>query len=107
MAQVDHNVIIPVKQFLRRISQCGIHIEAAYLFGSYAHNKANQWSDIDVAVVSPDFSDDRLAERIRLMRLSADIDSRIEPVPFHTLNFKDVDPLAGEIIKNGILLAQQ
>jgi len=26
------------------------------LFGSYATNHAGKWSDIDVAIVSPDFS---------------------------------------------------
>lgn len=105
MAQIDHNVLVAVQEFLLKIRQCGIHIESAYLFGSYARDLADRWSDIDVAIISPDFSDDRLAERIRLMKLSAEIDSRIEPVPFHSRDFRDADPLAGEIIKTGILCA--
>lgn len=102
MAQIDRDVLAAVREFLSKISQCGIHIESAYLFGSYARNLANRWSDIDVAVISPDFSEDRLAERIRLMKLSAEIDSRIEPVPFHSHDFRDDNPLAGEIMKTGI-----
>jgi len=75
------------------------------LFGSYADNRADAWSDIDVAIISPDFSDDRFDERIRLMKLSSEIDNRIEPVPFHSSDFRNDDPLVGEIKKRGISLS--
>jgi uncharacterized protein len=55
-----------------------------------------------VAVISPGISGDRLEERIRLMKLSATIDSRIEPVPFRPDTFVDEDPLAWEIKRKGI-----
>jgi predicted nucleotidyltransferase len=105
MAQIDSDVIDRVKEFLRKLTERGIYIESAYLFGSCASNSTSRWSDIDVAVVSPDFSHDRLEERIRLMTLSAEIDSRIEPVPFHTNDFIDEDHLVGEIKRNGISLS--
>ena len=45
-------------------------LDSAYLFGSHAKGKSNQWSDIDLAVVSPDFSEDLHEERLVLMRLA-------------------------------------
>ena len=33
----------------------GIHIDKIILFGSYARGNANEYSDIDIAVISDDF----------------------------------------------------
>jgi uncharacterized protein len=104
MAQIDNAVLDKVQTFIRRLKHSGISVELAYLFGSYATNHAGKWSDIDVAIVSPDFSNDRLDDRVRLMKLSIEVDSRIEPVPFHSRDFIDSDPLVGEIKKHGISL---
>jgi len=105
VAQVDHEIVNTVRAFLQRLKEDGITVESAYLFGSHAANRAGRWSDIDVAVVSPDFSSDRFDERLRLMKLSSEIDTRIEPVPFHTDDFQDTDPLVDEIKKRGIILS--
>ena len=43
-----------------------IRIDAAYLFGSQYTGEANEESDIDLAVFSPDADNMSLAERIRL-----------------------------------------
>ena len=40
--------------FVRRLSSA-IRVEAVILYGSYAKGTADEWSDIDLAVVSPDF----------------------------------------------------
>ena len=102
MAQVDASIINIVKSFLFRLENDGIHIEAAFLFGSYARGAENKWSDIDVAIIASNISDDRLDERIRFTKVSSDIDSRIEPVPFKPETFVDEDPLVWEIKKEGI-----
>ena len=104
MAEIDHDILNTVKTFIKSLEDSGINVESAYLFGSYAINRASRWSDIDVAVISPDFSTDRFDERIRLMKLSMKIDSRIEPVPFRSDDFKDTDPLVDEIKKSGITI---
>jgi len=102
MAKIDASIMDAVKKFLDKIRENGIPISSAYLFGSYALGKGSEWSDIDVAVISPAISYDRLEERIRLMKLSATVDSRIEPVPFRPDTFVDEDPLAWEIKRKGI-----
>jgi predicted nucleotidyltransferase len=91
-------------KFLDKIREQGIKIESAYLFGSYAKGKENKWSDIDIAIISQDFTEDRFQERVRLTEISYEIDSRIEPVPFRPENFVDEDPLAYEIKRSGLPL---
>ena len=74
MVEIDASVMEAVHRFLAKIRENGIPISSAYLFGSFAQGKGSEWSDI-VAVISPGISDDRLAERIRLMKLSATVDT--------------------------------
>lgn len=102
MAEIDSLVLKEIKEFLQQLKAIDVRVDGAYLFGSYAKASQNKWSDIDLAVISPDFSDDRFEERLRLMRIASGIDNRIEPVPFRPDNFSDDDPLAWEIKRNGI-----
>jgi len=102
VAKVNALIINIVKKFLSQLENDGIHIESAYLFGSYARGAEHKWSDIDVAIIASNISDDRLDERIRFTKVSSAIDSRIEPVPFKPETFVDEDPLVWEIKKEGI-----
>lgn len=91
------------RDFVRAVEQSGIRLKAAYLFGSYAKGTAHADSDIDVALVSPDFSgwvDD--LEKIRSAVLSRDI--RIEMVRFRPDTFRDENPLVWEVKRTGIPL---
>jgi len=107
MAQISPPIKNAITQFLRNIIEENIEIKEAFLFGSYANNTENIWSDIDIAIISPTFSENRFEERIRLMKISSKVDSRIEPAPFSPESFTDEDPLACEIKKNGIPLPLQ
>ncbi len=102
MAEVNALAMASVKRFLRKLHEEGIIIDAAYLFGSCARGNEGLWSDIDLAVISPSISADRFSERIRFTKISSEIDSRIEPVPFRPEAFVEEDPLAYEIKKEGI-----
>ena len=102
MADIDDLIIKKVKMFLFKLRENGVAVDAAYLFGSYAKRGGNKFSDIDVAVISSDFSDDRFEEGIKLARLAGQIDSRIEPIPFTPGSFVEDDPLVWEIKMEGI-----
>jgi predicted nucleotidyltransferase len=104
MAEIAPLVKKKVSLFLRRLKENGITPEKAYIFGSYSKGFKNRLSDIDVAIVSSDLSGDRFNERIRLMKIAYDIDSRIEPVPFTSDTFVEEDPLVWEILKTGVLV---
>lgn len=103
MAQIAPEVIASVERFLAVLRQ-RLHIDAAYVYGSQVTGSARPWSDIDVAVVSPDFSDDLFQERVALMQCAAVIDDRIEPQPFRPDRFGPNDPLANEIARRGVRL---
>ena len=92
-----------VQNFLEEIQKL-YRVDSAYLFGSYAKGTSNQWSDIDLAIISSDFSEDLYEERLFLMRLAAEIDDRIEPKPFRPETFTAIEPLVDEIKKNGLKL---
>jgi len=103
MAERDDELNKIIKNFLKEI-QKNFKIDDAYLFGSYAKGTAGKWSDIDIAIVSSDFSDDLFEDRLKLMRLASAVDDRIEPKPFKKELFNADDPLVDEIQKNGIRL---
>ena len=73
-----------------------------FLYGSYAKGVAGKWSDIDLAIISPDFSEDLFEERIKLMKLALSVDNRIEPSPFRPEDFDENNPLVNQINKWGI-----
>lgn len=53
----DHTLKI-IFSFIEMIKMDNIKIHNAYLFGSYANNTFNNYSDIDIAIVSDDFTGD-------------------------------------------------
>lgn len=92
-----------IKEFERSIQRAGIKITGVYVFGSYAKGNVRPQSDIDVAVISPDFGRDRQGERVNLMSISQKINTAIEPHPFSPEDFNDLYyPLSREIKKTGI-----
>ncbi len=101
MAQVATDIEHSVKRFLAALKQRK-KINMAYVYGSQAKGKAKEWSDIDVAIVSSDFSADFFEERLALMRLASQIDDRIEPWPFTPETFISNDPLVNEIKRTGV-----
>jgi predicted nucleotidyltransferase len=103
MAQSTDDVIKIARHFLDEIRKTH-KVELAFLYGSYAKGASNEWSDIDIAIVSPDFSDDLLKERLALAKLAIPIDDRIEPKPFNKKSFDLNDPLVYEITQSGIQL---
>ncbi|MCD4812488.1 nucleotidyltransferase domain-containing protein [bacterium] len=79
---VDSSIVGSVKKYLSRLCEEGIPVQFGILFGSYARGKSNQWSDIDLIVVSRKYDGSYSYEDInRLWRTAARTDSRIEPVP--------------------------
>jgi predicted nucleotidyltransferase len=71
------------------------------LFGSYATDNARKDSDIDIAIIFSDY-DNRLDRQVELMKLTRQIDTRIEPHPFREKDFDQSNPLVNEIISHGL-----
>jgi uncharacterized protein len=93
-----------IVKYIETIKNNNIGIDQVYLFGSYSKGTATIDSDIDVAIISSDFLGDRFEDRNKIVPLRRKIDRRLEPMPFRPEDFHIYNPLAIEIIRNGIRL---
>lgn len=66
-----------------------IKVDAIYLFGSFAKGNAGQDSDIDLLVVSSDWTDNIIEDTMLLMRARRKVDLRIEPHPIRPEEMED------------------
>jgi predicted nucleotidyltransferase len=101
---VDPKVRDIILRFIEALNKKGVHVERALLFGSYASGNARAGSDLDVAIVSPDFGKDRFEEGKMLFQVAWRIDPRIEPIPISSKSFENDTwvPLIYEIRQKGI-----
>ncbi len=103
-AVARRGMILQVQELLRILEAEDLSISAVYLYGSYAAGTAGAYSDIDVAVISPDLSGDRLQDWMHLNTLATRVDSRFEVIGFRPEQFRDEHPLAWEVKTHGILV---
>ena len=102
MDQETNEIMGLIRRYLDLLRHEGIAIEKAYLYGSHAKGGAHPHSDIDIALISSSFSDNRFKEGCRMAYLAVKVDSRIEPITFRPEDFREEHPLAYEIMKWGI-----
>jgi len=92
-----------VRKYYRELISHHIPVKHMIMFGSYAKGTNNKWSDLDICVVSEDFGKDGWKELIMLKKLTAAVDTMIEPHPYNPNDLTDrYDPLAKEIRTHGI-----
>jgi len=105
---MDYNeVIVIIKQFVRSLVQDGIVVDKVILFGSYAKHKARKDSDIDLCIISKNFGTDKMKEMAYLFRKAMRVNTLIEPIPYHPVQFEQNDylPIIDEIKTTGIEIA--
>lgn len=88
--------------FLDELKGSDIPIEKAYVFGSYAKGTSNEWSDVDLAIVSDKFVGDRHTDKNTIRKFKAKVDYVLSPLPFRPEDFTEDDLFVKEIIKTGI-----
>ena len=74
------HVEVIVSKYIQALRNRNIRVEKAILFGSCANGTVTEDSDIDIAIISPDFGRDYLEEAILLKEISEDIDLDISPL---------------------------
>ncbi len=79
-----------------------INIKGVYLFGSYAKGNANEYSDIDLAIVSDNFEGSRFFDKKRINKYLLKTTTDFEIYPFRTEEFTEDDPFVAEILRTGI-----
>jgi predicted nucleotidyltransferase len=103
---VDREITKKVKAFVKALQKNRIKVTKVILYGSRTIGESHKYSDIDVAIVSPDFGKDRYKEGARLFELAYKIDPLIEPVPISAKSYENDTwiPLIYEIKTKGIEL---
>ncbi len=101
---VDPEIRNIILRFMNALTARGIRIERVVLYGSYVSGAPHAGSDLDLAIVSPDFGRDRFEEGKLLRRIAWRIDPRIEPIPVSSNSYEEDTwlPLIDEIRKTGI-----
>ncbi len=64
---MDKGVNLIITEYKQRLETLGIKVQKIVLYGSYASGRVNEESDIDLVVVSDDFRDMDLWERLCLL----------------------------------------
>ncbi|MFQ5864998.1 MAG: nucleotidyltransferase domain-containing protein [bacterium] len=98
---VSTNVNEKVFRFISLIKK-DFHLHAVYLFGSTVKGKSNPLSDIDLAIVSQDFTGDSFDDTKLLIPYILNIDSGIEVHPFRPEDFTKENPFVQEILSTGL-----
>jgi uncharacterized protein len=100
--KADRKIEKSVKSYIAQLEGIGIHVQQAILFGSYASGKFDEWSDIDLAIVSNDFAGNRFEDRNKIRRITLQVNSDISPMPFRPEDFNDSDYFVKKILETGI-----
>lgn len=104
---VQREIISIVTDFVSALRSSGMLFDKIILFGSYIKGTADEWSDIDLAVVSTEFGKDKFEEKIALARIAYKIDPRLEIHPVNSYEYENEDwrTIIHEIKTTGIEIA--
>jgi hypothetical protein len=84
-----------------------IRVDKVILFGSYAHGTPREFSDIDIAVISPSFANKNIFKiQEDLARILSKYLSRVEPIGYSPEQFNQPDSTTflGEIKRTGKII---
>ena len=91
----EESVVNAVRGYLERLCARGVPVRFGVIYSSWACGTADEWSDIDLLVVSPQFDAGCIRVDIALLwEVAARYDSRIEPVPCGEKQWQEDDSSA-------------
>lgn len=67
---MDKKVIEAIERFRFSLAELGIKVKRTIIFGSYVTGKAKKHSDIDIVVISDDFKDMDMFQRLEMIGLA-------------------------------------
>jgi len=102
MDNTKDNIAHLLKKYIRELEKNNIRINKAILFGSYAKGNYDEWSDIDIALVSDDFTGNRFIDRDNIRKFKAKFDYKISPLPYKTGDFTKDNLFVADILEHGI-----
>ncbi len=103
MVASQTELVSRLDDFVSRL-RSAVRIEVVILYGSYAKGTAGEWSDIDVAVISPDFEARSTWDRQEMIaRSTVGRAYRITPIGFSSSEYHNPGrhSFLREIIRTG------
>ena len=105
MAQTRRQITTLIRRYIAALEARGIPVERVILFGSHASGHPDEWSDIDVAVISPKFDSFSLLERYEQLGLAnCGLHAPLDVVGFSSTQVADCEPesFLAEILRTGV-----
>lgn len=94
-----------IDRYVSKLKQLGVEVSQVILYGSYAKGKPKEYSDIDIAVVSPSFQKLDIFERqLLLSKAHHKFGEPIEPIGLTPKQLKDKKGFAREILETGVVV---
>jgi uncharacterized protein len=108
MAKKRREIENIISLFVHNLRVLGIDVQKIFLYGSYARGEAKNYSDIDVAVVSPSFRNLDIFERQEILsKAHHQFGEPLEPIGLTPEQVKEKRGFAREILETGILIYPQ
>ena len=92
-----------ISEFVALLSKA-VRVEAMVLYGSYVNGAPDEWSDIDIAVISPDFEGVPMWERQRtISHATVGRDASLSPIGYPSSEYHNPGrhSFLREIIRTG------
>ena len=100
MSSAKDKAINKAKKLIQLLKTNGIDVCEVYLFGSSVIDKAGEYSDIDIAVVSKDFTGMPFYDVKKISKFRRAVDLKLEVHPFSLDDVLNNPPLFFVDIKN-------
>ena len=105
MVEVPCEIIKLIEEFVKLVREENIVIDKVILFGSYAKGTNREDSDIDLAIVSRDFSEENCIDTMELLLSKANLlKVDIQTIPFSIEEYNIPKGIMEEILNTGIEL---
>ena len=82
-------IISLINKYVDVLKENGIVFDKVILFGSSVNSEPGEWGDIDLAVISPQFTSDIYDILIFLAKLAYNVDPRLEIHPISSYEFEN------------------
>lgn len=102
MVKIPLNIQSIIDRYIEELKRSDIKISHAFIFGSYAKGNQNEFSDIDIALISDQFTGNRYLDRNLVREITLNVSNLIEIMPFTSEEFNSSNPFANEIMETGI-----
>jgi uncharacterized protein len=107
MVETRRQITTLIRRYVAALEARGIPVERVILFGSHAAGHAQEWSDIDIAVISPKFDALSLLERYEQLGLAnRELQAPLDVVGFSPAQVAHCEPgsFLAEVLRTGVTI---